>query len=120
YSSKTDNVKTPETIPKKGPKKLIIDEKGAKLPNGGIFHVRPIKVHLEKDKTYKWCLCGRSKSQPFCDGRHILGYLKHGLRPITVKVEKTGEYLMCTCKQTKNRPFCDGIHTQPHIQAAVK
>ena len=30
----------------------------------------PIAVSLEAGKDYHWCACGRSKSQPFCDGSH--------------------------------------------------
>ena len=30
----------------------------------------PAMVELEAGKTYFWCVCGRSKSQPFCDGSH--------------------------------------------------
>ena len=30
----------------------------------------PYVVELEADKSYYWCSCGRSKSQPFCDGAH--------------------------------------------------
>jgi len=28
------------------------------------------------DKTYSWCLCGKSKSQPLCDGMHKNEFLK--------------------------------------------
>jgi CDGSH-type Zn-finger protein len=31
---------------------------------------RPIPIMLEAGKSYWWCACGRSKSQPFCDGSH--------------------------------------------------
>ena len=31
---------------------------------------RPIPVKVEAGKSYWWCACGRSKSQPFCDGSH--------------------------------------------------
>ena len=31
---------------------------------------RPIPVKIEPEKSYWWCACGRSKSQPFCDGSH--------------------------------------------------
>ena len=30
----------------------------------------PFGVVVKKGETYWWCACGRSKSQPFCDGSH--------------------------------------------------
>ncbi len=31
---------------------------------------KPIPVKVEAGKSYWWCACGRSKTQPFCDGSH--------------------------------------------------
>lgn len=31
---------------------------------------KPKKVELTKGKEYYFCVCGRSNSQPFCDGSH--------------------------------------------------
>lgn len=66
----------------------------------------PIAVNLEKGKKYYWCACGKSATQPFCDGSH------HGtdIVPKEFEVEETGEKYLCNCKQTKNPPFCDGSH----------
>ncbi|CAB3260904.1 unnamed protein product [Arctia plantaginis] len=75
-------------------------------------------LNLEAGKTYHWCLCGRSKSQPLCDGTHKDIYLKVTQRPVRFTVEKSKEYWLCNCKQTKNRPFCDGTHKQKEIQEA--
>jgi CDGSH-type Zn-finger protein len=30
----------------------------------------PLAVEVEEGKIYWWCACGRSKTQPFCDGSH--------------------------------------------------
>ncbi len=30
----------------------------------------PYGVEVEDGKTYVWCSCGRSATQPFCDGSH--------------------------------------------------
>lgn len=66
----------------------------------------PSKVKLEAGKKYLWCQCGKSKSQPFCDGSH------HGSKhkPILFEVEKDCTKSLCNCKRTKTGPFCDGSH----------
>lgn len=48
--------------------------------NGVIFDKKPFKIHLDKEKKYSWCLCGKSKNQPFCDGTHKSIYLKITLK----------------------------------------
>ncbi len=68
----------------------------------------PIKVKLEKGKTYHFCTCGRSENQPFCDGSHAVTSFK----PLAFSVEEDQERNLCRCKQTKNAPFCDGTHRQ--------
>ncbi|CAB3258997.1 unnamed protein product [Arctia plantaginis] len=86
--------------------------------NGVVYDKKPFRLNLEAGKTYHWCLCGRSKSQPLCDGTHKDIYLKVTQRPVRFTVEKSKEYWLCNCKQTKNRPFCDGTHKQKEIQEA--
>lgn len=44
--------------------------------NGAIYDKKPFKIRLEEGKTYHWCLCGKSKSQPLCDGTHKDIFLK--------------------------------------------
>lgn len=68
----------------------------------------PSKVDLEKGKDYYWCQCGRSKSQPFCDGSHA----GTGITPKKFTAEKTGGAALCQCKSSANAPFCDGTHAQ--------
>lgn len=68
----------------------------------------PFPVVLEAGKKYAWCACGRSATQPFCDGSHK----GTGLAPAILAVEKTDTYWLCGCKRTKQPPFCDGSHNQ--------
>ena len=65
----------------------------------------PTKVELETGKDYYWCRCGRSKSQPFCDGSH------KGTKfaPMKFTIERrVKEINLCGCKLSKEKPFCDG------------
>ena len=66
----------------------------------------PYKAALEAGKEYWWCACGRSKTQPFCDGSHKAV----GLAPMRFKAEKSGDAWLCGCKASAGKPFCDGTH----------
>ena len=55
---------------------------------------------------YWWCACGRSKSQPFCDGSHK----GTGLAPVKTDIAEAKTVAWCGCKHSKNLPFCDGSH----------
>lgn len=68
----------------------------------------PSRVELEAGKDYLWCRCGRSKSQPFCDGSHA----GTGLQPLNFTADKDGAATLCQCKASANAPFCDGSHTR--------
>ena len=67
---------------------------------------QPAAVQLEAGKTYAWCACGLSKSQPFCDGSHKTT----DFMPLVLKAEKSETAYLCQCKQSKMKPFCDGTH----------
>jgi CDGSH-type Zn-finger protein len=58
--------------------------------------------------TYFWCACGRSKSQPFCDGSHK----GSGFVPKKVELTEAKKVAWCGCKHSKNPPFCDGSHAK--------
>lgn len=66
----------------------------------------PYAVDVEAGKKYFWCACGRSKSQPFCDGSHK----GTEFTPVEYKAEKSEKVWFCGCKHTANRPLCDGTH----------
>ena len=68
---------------------------------------KPIIATLEPG-TYYWCACGRSKTQPFCDGSHE----GTGLEPIEIVVDAPKRCSLCTCKQTATAPLCDGSHNR--------
>ena len=77
---------------------------------GGTPRIARYKAYyteLEEGRTYIWCRCGRSRSQPYCDGRHQ----GTGLGPVRYRAAGKGEeVLFCGCKHTKTPPFCDGSH----------
>ena len=73
-----------------------------------IADIKPIKVNLDKDQEYYFCACGRSQSQPFCDGSHK----GTGLKSQRFVAEESGDAYLCRCKQTGNAPYCDGSHKQ--------
>ena len=66
----------------------------------------PIAVNLEAGKTYAWCACGKSSSQPFCDGSHN----GSGFSPKVFVAQETKTAYLCNCKHTANPGFCDGTH----------
>lgn len=69
---------------------------------------KPIKVELKANQEYYFCTCGRSKSQPFCDGSHAGTEFK----PKAFRAEESGDSYLCQCKHSQNLPFCDGSHKQ--------
>ena len=71
-----------------------------------VFQKKSMPVEVEAGKTYYWCACGKSASQPFCDGSHK----DKGFAPKAFTAEKDGNAYLCGCKLTKNAPFCDGSH----------
>ena len=73
-----------------------------------IADIKPVKVNLSKGQEYHFCTCGKSKSQPFCDGSHV----GTSFNPRVIVADEEGEAYLCACKHTANTPFCDGSHKQ--------
>jgi CDGSH-type Zn-finger protein len=69
---------------------------------------KPIKVPVEKGKSYYWCSCGFSNKQPFCDGSHK----DTGKTPVKFDAIESKDVFLCNCKKTNDEPFCDGSHSK--------
>jgi CDGSH-type Zn-finger protein len=63
-------------------------------------------MEVEAGKKYFWCACGRSQTQPYCDGSHK----GTGFTPVAYTAERSERLWFCGCKRTKGQPFCDGSH----------
>jgi len=78
------------------------------MPDPEIAGREPVAVEVEEGKLYWWCTCGRSASQPFCDGSHK----PTDFTPQGWEAPKTGKVFLCACKRTAKAPFCDGSHAK--------
>lgn len=78
------------------------------MKNPIIADNKPVKVNLSKGLEYHFCTCGKSQSQPFCDGSHA----GTAFTPRVIVSENEGAAYLCACKHTRNTPFCDGAHMQ--------
>ena len=72
-----------------------------------IAHRKGFYYEVKAGKRYLWCSCGRSKTQPFCDGSHA----GTGFLPVAFKAERDEDVIFCGCKHTGTGPFCDGTHS---------
>jgi CDGSH-type Zn-finger protein len=66
----------------------------------------PFPVQVEAGRTYWWCACGRSRTQPFCDGSHK----GSTFTPKQFKVDTAELVYFCGCKHSARMPLCDGSH----------
>lgn len=78
------------------------------IKNPVIADNKPVQVNLSKGQEYHFCTCGKSKSQPFCDGSHV----GTPFTPRVIVPDEDGEAWLCACKHTRNTPYCDGTHKQ--------
>lgn len=82
-----------------------------RFPEGG--KTMPYFLHLDAG-TYRWCACGKSKNQPFCDGSHKGGKFA----PVEFKLDSFELVALCGCKMTKAGPHCDGRHMELPVPSA--
>ena len=68
----------------------------------------PYAVDVEAGKSYYWCSCGKSKTQPFCDGSHQ----GTPFTPVEYKATENKTVYFCGCKKSTNQPMCDGSHSK--------
>ena len=78
------------------------------MKNPIIADNKPVKVSLSKGQEYHFCTCGKSGSQPFCDGSHSGA----GFSPRVICTDEDKDAYLCVCKHSKDIPFCDGTHNQ--------
>ena len=76
------------------------------MNNPDIPQKAPYAVDVEAGKRYWWCACGKSKSQPLCDGSHK----GTAFTPVEYKAGKSEKVWFCGCKRSANKPLCDGSH----------
>lgn len=69
---------------------------------------KPVRVSLKQGHEYHFCTCGRSHSQPFCDGSHA----GTPFTPKRIVAAGDEEAWLCACKHTRNAPRCDGSHNR--------
>ncbi len=63
-------------------------------------------VDVTEGETYRWCACGRSATQPFCDDSH----LGTDIEPIEYTAKNTKRIAFCGCKHSKRGAICDNSH----------
>jgi len=63
-------------------------------------------VQETKPGIYFFCTCGKSASQPFCNGSHK----GTGMAPQKVEITEEKTIAWCGCKHSQNLPYCDGSH----------
>lgn len=76
------------------------------MAKGEIAQKEPIAVDVVPGRKYWWCVCGRSKKQPFCDSAHK----DTEFSPVMFETDSAQTIYFCCCKQTGDQPRCDGTH----------
>jgi CDGSH iron-sulfur domain-containing protein 3 len=66
----------------------------------------PYPIDVQAGQSYWWCACGKSSSQPFCDGSHK----GSTFTPVEYKATESAQVWFCGCKHSGTKPLCDGTH----------
>lgn len=66
----------------------------------------PHRTKLKGGRKYRWCMCGLSQRQPFCDEAHRT--TDKDALPFSVEEDIT--VALCGCKLSAQGPYCDGAH----------
>jgi CDGSH-type Zn-finger protein len=85
---------------------IIIHKEKRKMTEPVITQKAPFGVEVEAGKSYYWCACGKSATQPFCDGSHK----GSGISPMKYEATETKKVYFCGCRHSHNLPLCDGTH----------
>lgn len=78
------------------------------MSSANIAAKEPVAIDVKAGQTYYWCSCGKSATQPFCDGAHQ----GSEFAPKAFTAEKDETVYLCQCKHTGSSPFCDGAHSK--------
>jgi CDGSH-type Zn-finger protein len=76
----------------------------------------PYAVRVVEGRSYRWCSCGLSKTQPWCDDAHV----GTGWEPVSFVAPISELFYMCGCKRSANPPWCFGTcrgHQRPEREA---
>ncbi|MCP4197123.1 MAG: glutamate synthase [Proteobacteria bacterium] len=76
------------------------------MKNPIIADNKPVNIQLTKGQEYHFCTCGKSKSQPLCDGSHT----GTTFTPRVIIPSEDTDAWLCACKHSRNKPYCDGSH----------
>jgi CDGSH-type Zn-finger protein len=73
-----------------------------------VAQTSPYAIEVKAGKSYWWCSCGKSASQPFCDGSHA----GSGFQPVEYRAAQDGTVYFCGCKHNAGGVLCDGSHSR--------
>jgi len=66
----------------------------------------PFAVEVEAGNSYWYCTCGKTTTQPFCDGSHQGSEFS----PKEFRATESGTVYFCGCRHSGNGVTCDGSH----------